>query len=522
MFKVLFVQTIGLVMTLGLAGLALGSLRLLWAAHRDNGSYSSRTPCWPERRTWWLRGASCIVAAWSAYALGRILAPDTWLWFFLVTYTTTWLTLSTHLSRTMWRTNSRQPRIHRLSWGVAIFALMGGTMTVLATTWSLFMVAAIFVALPRIWEWWSEWFQDVRYRRHRPVAALGMGLAILVGLSWITVMSGRVAIEALLGTKVIVRAGGVVTPPPPPPPVALPKWILGKGVWIVNLDHAEGGDLEAIVAKAKKYHADHLLVKLFDSEWDEGPWIPFHGADIRPVAKELIALAHAEGIKVYLWGYVYGKRTQWEIGLVRECLMLNPDGFVYDAEGECKKEGRTENLEEICRSVTEWRDKYRPNALLGFSSFDGTIMHADGGFPYAVFDRYCEVFIPQCYWKDDATGTPADRLSWASEQWVASAAKYRARGAGKSFDRILPAGHAYDPRLNSNLREIPYEEVVDFLERAEGFWGVSLYTYEFMGPEQWQGFRDGPGSLREKAERYGEELRKAREAKRSGKKGKEG
>lgn len=515
-------QLIGLLSTLALVSLALWSVgRLLWA-FRTQGRYNQLDRCWPERSFWWMTGASGVVGLWSSTVLGGRLAPDTWLWFFILVWTAIWVIVSSWGTRQVWRMFDTSPQWHRNCWALAVFTAMAGVMTVLATKWTLLVLAAALAAVPWLYETWHGWFTQLQLQQQRRLtaAAGGCGVLLLLAVGIFIGFFGHEGLQAILTkTKVGQRVEEAVVPPPPPPKeaaVKLPRWIIGKGLWIVDLDKTEGGDLAAIVKKAKKYRADCLIVKLFDSEYAAGPWwLPFEQDgvkyDIQEKAKELVALAHAQDLRIYAWGYVYGLHPDREISLARESLLLGVDGFIYDAEGQYK--GRGAAAEAVASAVRQWRDKYHPEQLLGFSSFDGTLVHGNKGFPYAAFDRHCEVFLPQTYWKDDADGTPANRISWASAQWEVSAELYHGQGAGGSFDHILPTGHAYDPKIRSDLREIPYAEVLDFMEETEKFWGVSIYTMEYMGPAQLQAFRDGPGSRAEKAERYRKQLEEKRRKK---------
>src|SRR5581483_11174810 len=86
--------------------------------------------------------------------------------------------------------------------------------------------------------------------------------------------------------------------PPPAPVVAAPKPIipLGKGMWLYQLSMSEGGDAAKVVAKAKANGLTHLYLRLGSSKG---------GFYDQAELDQLLPVAHAAGLKVVGWDFVY-------------------------------------------------------------------------------------------------------------------------------------------------------------------------------------------------------------------------
>ena len=65
-------------------------------------------------------------------------------------------------------------------------------------------------------------------------------------------------------------------------------------MWIYEPDKTEGGNVAAIVAKAKATGLTHLWVRM-GSAWD--------GFNVAPFMDKLLPAAHAAGIKVIGWDF---------------------------------------------------------------------------------------------------------------------------------------------------------------------------------------------------------------------------
>lgn len=93
----------------------------------------------------------------------------------------------------------------------------------------------------------------------------------------------------------------------------------GQGMWIWYVKQAERGDVEKIVAKAKKYKVRTVYVKSSDgSSW----W---------PQWDRYAAKLKAAGLKVCAWQYVYGSFPVVEADLAARAAASGADCIVVDA-----------------------------------------------------------------------------------------------------------------------------------------------------------------------------------------------
>src|SRR5437899_1601591 len=128
-------------------------------------------------------------------------------------------------------------------------------------------------------------------------------------------------------------------------------------------------------------------------------WITVKGADGGDTASwaqfntTLISQAHAAGLKIFAWAYVYGNKfsnLQGEINAALYLLGLGADGFIIDAESEY--EGQPVAAAQYCQAI---RAQY-PNTFLAYAPFPYISLHQS--YPYIEFGTNCHAVMPQDYW----------------------------------------------------------------------------------------------------------------------------
>ncbi len=110
---------------------------------------------------------------------------------------------------------------------------------------------------------------------------------------------------------------------PAPPAVTKPIVPLGKGMWLYQLSMSEGGDATKVVRKAKAAGLTHLYTRLGSSK---------KGFYAQDELDKLLPVAHAAGLKVIGWDFVY--LTDPMADAVRskaEIDYTTPDGHKIDA-----------------------------------------------------------------------------------------------------------------------------------------------------------------------------------------------
>jgi hypothetical protein len=216
---------------------------------------------------------------------------------------------------------------------------------------------------------------------------------------------------------------------------------LGKGDWIHVMASAENRLGVSTTQDVLSYEAgmgmQWVAVKCADGG-DTNTWSQFSPA--------LVTQAHAAGLKIFGWGYVYGNpptNVQAEINAALTCLDKGADGFIIDAEAEYEAAGQAAAAAQYCQGI---RARYS-NTFVAHMPFVEISGHAN--FPYAVFGYYCDAVMPQNYW--DALGlTPAQMVSKMDAEWTnwQNALTGTNRNAIKP---IIPVAQSYAPVTGADI-----------------------------------------------------------------------
>ncbi len=118
----------------------------------------------------------------------------------------------------------------------------------------------------------------------------------------------------------------------------------------------------------------------------------------------IINEAHAKGLKIFAWVYVYGNNSgvygssssanvAGEITVARNALAIGGDGLIIDAEIEYETNAtRAADATLYCTAI---KSNY-PSYFLAHAPFPYISYHS--GFPYVQFGTNCDAVMPQTYW----------------------------------------------------------------------------------------------------------------------------
>lgn len=255
----------------------------------------------------------------------------------------------------------------------------------------------------------------------------------------------RVIASAPQPARAVTRAG------------ALPDPFQGDGMWIWYLDKSEGGDLDAIAARAKAAGMRTVFVKSAD------------GADVwKQFTPQLVADLHARGLRACAWQFVYGVDPAGEAAAAVASIAAGADCFVIDAE--TKYEGRYAAAQ---RYMAALRGAIGPAYPLGFTSFPYVDYHPR--LPYSVFlgPGGAQANLPQVYWK--AIGGSVDAVS------AKTVANNRIYGVP-----IAPLGQSYDAPKAADLRRFRA------LWAGYGAGGVSWWSWQATQNPAWTVLTEPP------------------------------
>ncbi|MCB0874662.1 MAG: peptidoglycan-binding protein [Solirubrobacterales bacterium] len=223
----------------------------------------------------------------------------------------------------------------------------------------------------------------------------------------------------------------------------------GDAMWVWYVS-ASGGSAEKLARKADRRGLDAIYVKSGDGG---DYWSQFD--------RHLVRAAHARGLRVCGWQFVYGRDPGREAKVGAGAAADGADCLIIDAESDY--EGRYAAADAYVRSL---RRRVGDDYPLGLSSFPYVDYHP--AFPYSVFlgPGGAQANLPQLYWY--AIGDPV-------------AAAFRHTYAfNRPYDRrLFPVGQTWmDP---------PKGQVLDFrrLAAAYGSSGVSWWSWQETGRKMW-------------------------------------
>jgi len=230
----------------------------------------------------------------------------------------------------------------------------------------------------------------------------------------------------------------------------------GKGCFTWLLNRCEGGDIGELIKRAQEAQMTFLMPKIADGIAET--------KDNAPYLKNLIEMAHAAGIKVIAWQFVYLINPSSEAARAIVELKKYPyDGFVINAEGACKNKAAQAEL--YCETL---RSAF-PKMFMGLSSFRYPTYHPE--FPFNTFLKYVDVNMPQVYW-EDSDGTAGKQLQRSVNEF----------SDGHFIQRpILPTGAAY---TNGKGWVAKAADVKAFIEAAEAMDLEAISFWEWYYPRE--------------------------------------
>jgi hypothetical protein len=177
----------------------------------------------------------------------------------------------------------------------------------------------------------------------------------------------------------------------------------GNGMWIWEIDKAEGGSNSAIIHKARSHDIRTVFLKSGDGTTYTPRWSQF---------PDHIHALKAGGLKVCGWQYVYGDHPKDEAKVAIKAIRDGADCFVIDAESQY--EGKYSSARKYVRKIREAVGSRYPIGLAGFPFVD---YHPS--FPYSVFlgPGAAQFNVPQIYWKELSGFGDLDTVMAHSYRW---------------------------------------------------------------------------------------------------------
>ena len=308
--------------------------------------------------------------------------------------------------------------------------------------------------------------------RHDPPAPnLGMRGTVVMIILGLATAYGYVGQAPFLPSLHLpgIPAASVLTATPPRPILAMPE---GKGMWIWQYGKTEGGDVKAIVAKAKAVGLTHLYLRV-GSHWDG-----FYGG---PFMDKLLPAAHEAGLLVFGWDFPrLGESVAGDVQRAMAIINYETpgrhrlDGFSADIETE--SEGTHISAESASAYGKAIREIAGPDFSL-IACVPRPSVH-QASYPYAEVVESFDAIAPMVYWLNRQPDTDVIGA-------VDDLAKF-----GKP---IFPIGQAYDGLPEGGRRgPPPPEELWRFFIAAnsKGVGGVSFWSWQAADQRAWDAIRD--------------------------------
>jgi Putative peptidoglycan binding domain len=233
-----------------------------------------------------------------------------------------------------------------------------------------------------------------------------------------------------------------------------------RGMWIWYVSHANGGNVNSIIATAHRRGLGTVMIKSGDGS---GYWSQF--------SRGLVSALHAAGIHVCAWQYVYGTYPTAEAQVGAQAVRNGADCLLIDAESEY--EGKYVSAQIYIRQL---RRLVGPSFPIGLASFPYVDYHP--ALPYSVFlgPNGAQYNAPQMYWSD--IGTTVDEVY--SHTYV--------------YNR--PYNRPIEP-LGDITTNPPAAQILRFrqLSRAYGAGGISWWEWSQTPEAAWRALSQPVGPL---------------------------
>ncbi|MDP9453943.1 MAG: peptidoglycan-binding protein [Actinomycetota bacterium] len=249
---------------------------------------------------------------------------------------------------------------------------------------------------------------------------------------------------------------------------------LGKGMWLYLPEEVEGGDVEALVARARQVGLTHVYVRTGSSKG---------GFYAQGYLDELLPKAHAAGLRVYGWDFPYLDDVEADVSRALAAIAHTTpggerlDGFAADIE--TASEGTNLSAERAGAYGQLLRARVGPAySLVVVVPRPSAKMQTR--YPYQAVIPPFDAVAPMTYW-----------LNRQPDSDVVNDVTFLA-----SFGKpVLPIGQAYDGSPEGGRPgPPPPEEIRRFLGAAQqvGAAGVSFWSWQHATQAIWDTIQAAP------------------------------
>jgi len=237
--------------------------------------------------------------------------------------------------------------------------------------------------------------------------------------------------------------------------------LTGKGIYIWQLHRIAGGNVSAMVDKARDANLTHVIIKIADGNH------LYNANLIEPAANAF----RAAGVQVWGWAWLWMRDALQEAETAAGRVQaLELDGFVINAEDPVK--GKIQDAQTYMSAL---RNRL-PDLPIGLSSYRYPQLHRS--LPWEAFLTRCNLNLPQMYWVGES---PAECLQ-------NSIIQHQAFPFAKP---IIPTGASYGEQYGGTYFRAQPAQIVEFLDavRANHLPAANFWSWDWTeahGPDLWQ------------------------------------
>ena len=269
---------------------------------------------------------------------------------------------------------------------------------------------------------------------------------------------------------------------------------LGKGDWIYFVSAATnklGGaapsvvNIPTLMSYYKSKGLQYIIVKAGTGSTN------FNGSGGSPqVNSNLIYHAHAAGLLLFAYTRSYDDDVPGEINMASNYFALGVDGWVIDAEAEWETAAAPNGPARAIQYGDGLRALF-PTKFIAHAPFPIIRLHSS--FPYKEFGYFCDVVMPQAYWKtiyDNDPNAVATMVSEMDNEYR----KFQSNLTGiwtNAIKPIVPIAQAYNPATNEITTAAEVDEFFDRIRTnanpasVTGYKGINFWRADTKPSDMW-------------------------------------
>ncbi len=255
-----------------------------------------------------------------------------------------------------------------------------------------------------------------------------------------------------------------------------------KGMYLWKLWAANGGgkNLNTVITKLKSVGVTWLVIKMADGDsYYNSPnhslynWATSNYSSMDSV----VAVFHANGIKLLAFQYVYGVPHHWgnsasETDVANSILNVKGiDGLLIDAEIQYDT---LANRVAAAQAYIDSIHAHHPDAFIALTAWARIIGH--NTFPWTTFLDRVNVNMPQTYWAARPT-TPKNELSRMNSDFTYFTNVWVSIGDSAADKPIMPLGQGEYFGYGNDVRQGDITSFCNLSQTTYNYHGVSLWEY---------------------------------------------